>query len=536
MKLSTKLGLVVGCAALGTLLIIVLALQNIRASMLADRHEQINMVLELANKQVGVFVAEEKAGSLTRDEAQKRARQALRGLRNGDDYLFARDFHGMLLVHPDPSREGKSDPGSKLPDGRTTLQAYLDALKNTDLAIVEIMTKKPKSDSVVPKLNGVAKISEWEWMIGFGLFIDDIEKDYRNVAIRFGVIGLVVFAIVLVAVFLMSRGIYRALGGEPEQAAAVARAIARGDLSQHIDHAGGAGSLMESMQQMQSQLQQIIQSIQQNADKVGTASVDLSGQMDQINQSARQASDAASSTAAAIEELAVSVDHISQSSRQTESSAMHATQLADHGGQLAHRASEEIQRVAGQIDQASGRIAGLVERSHEIGGIARVIKEIADQTNLLALNAAIEAARAGEQGRGFAVVADEVRKLSERTAQATDQITTMIQAIHEDTTSVVKGMEAVGPQVAVGVDIARQAGESLRQINEATSVALSNVSEVSAATAEQSQASNSVARNVEQISSMLEESVQSVNAANVNVRVLEKLAADLRQSVERFRV
>ena len=290
------------------------------------------------------------------------------------------------------------------------------------------------------------------------------------------------------------------------------------------------------MQQMQSQLQQIIQSIQQNADKVGTASVDLSGQMDQINQSARQASDAASSTAAAIEELAVSVDHISQSSRQTESSAMHATQLADHGGQLAHRASEEIQRVAGQIDQASGRIAGLVERSHEIGGIARVIKEIADQTNLLALNAAIEAARAGEQGRGFAVVADEVRKLAERTAQATDQITTMIQAIHEDTTSVVKGMEAVGPQVAVGVDIARQAGESLRQINAATSVALSNVSEVSAATAEQSQASNSVARNVEQISSMLEESVQSVNAANVNVRVLEKLAADLRQSVERFRV
>ena len=239
MKLSTKLGLVVGCAALGTLLIIVLALQNIRASMLADRHEQINMVLELAKKQVGVFVAEEKAGSLTRDEAQKRARQALRGLRNGDDYLFARDFHGMLLVHPDPSREGKSDPGSKLPDGRTTLQAYLDALKNTDLAIVEIMTKKPKSDSVVPKLNGVAEIPEWEWMIGFGLFIDDIEKDYRNVAIRFGVIGLVVFAIVLVAAFLMSRGIYRALGGEPEQAAAVARAIARGDLSQHIDHAGG---------------------------------------------------------------------------------------------------------------------------------------------------------------------------------------------------------------------------------------------------------------------------------------------------------
>ena len=536
MKLSTKLGLVVGCAALGTVLIILLALQNIRSSMLTDRQDQIRMVLSLARKQVGVFIAEEKAGKMTRDEAQTSARNALRGLRDGDDYLFVRDMQGMLLVHPNPQREGKADPGTKLPDGRTTFQAYMDVLKTTDLGMVEILTNKPKTEKQVPKLKGVAMVPEWNWMLGFGLFIDDIDADYRAVAIRFGVIGAIVFAIVLVVAFLMSRRIYQALGGEPEHAAAVARAIAGGDLTMRIDRVGASGSLMESMQAMQQQLQQIIQSIKQNADQVGGASENLSGQMAQINQSAKQASDAVSSTAAAIEELAVSVDHISQSSRDTEHSAKHATDLADHGAQLAYRASDEIQRVAGHVDQASERISGLVERSREIEGIARVIKEIADQTNLLALNAAIEAARAGEQGRGFAVVADEVRKLAERTGQATDQITTMIQAIHEDTASVVKGMEAVGPQVAVGVDIARQAGEALREINEATSVALGNVSDVSAATSEQSQASGSVARSVEQISSMLDESVQSVNAANENVRMLEKLASDLRQSVAQFRV
>ena len=154
----------------------------------------------------------------------------------------------------------------------------------------------------------------------------------------------------------------------------------------------------------------------------------------------------------------------------------------------------------------------------------------------MALNAAIEAARAGEQGRGFAVVADEVRKLAERTGQATDQITGMIQAIDKDTSAVVAGMQSVGPQVALGVDMAGQAGEALRQINEASVLALGNISEVAAATTEQSQASSSVARNVEQISGMIEESTASVRAASENVLVLEQLSRELHDSVARFRV
>ena len=124
---------------------------------------------------------------------------------------------------------------------------------------------------------------------------------------------------------------------------------------------------MESIQQMQGNLHSIIGHIQQNATKVGEASTSLSGQMDQINQAAKHAADAVSSTAAAIEELAVSVDHISQSSRETETNATHATQLAQEGQGLVQQASAEIQRAAGQVDEATGLIGGLVERSREIG-------------------------------------------------------------------------------------------------------------------------------------------------------------------------
>ncbi|MEI7611620.1 MAG: methyl-accepting chemotaxis protein [Betaproteobacteria bacterium] len=536
MKLSTRLGLIVACATLGTVVLVLVALQNIRTSMLEDRQTQIKSMLNLVSKQVAVYVALEKAGTLSQSEAQARAKQALSGLKDGADYIFARDFIGTMLVHPDPKRVGTVDPGAKVPDGRTTLQVYIDALKTSDLALVEIMTPRPGVKETVPKLNGVVRIPEWSWMIGYGLFLDDIDQAYRTNAIRFLLIGLVVLGAVITLAFVMSRKIYRALGGEPEYAAEMAKAIAGGDLSQSINRTGAPGSLMESIQLMQSSLHGIIETIQSNANKLGVASNSLSGQMEQINIASKQSFDAVSSTAAAIEEMAVSVDHISQSARETESNATTAHQLSGQGESLVQNASDEIQRVSHQVTEASGLIGGLVERSREIGGIARVIKEIADQTNLLALNAAIEAARAGEQGRGFAVVADEVRKLAERTSQATDQITGMINAIQVDTSNVVQGMQAVGPQVALGVEIIGQAGDALRQISEASAVARSNVGEVAAATSEQSEASASVARNVEQISTMIEASVSSVQDANVNVHELEKLANELRQSVARFRV
>ncbi|SDG60791.1 methyl-accepting chemotaxis protein [Propionivibrio dicarboxylicus] len=536
MKLSTRLGLVVGLAALGTVILVLVALQVLRMTMLEDRRAQIMQTLNLAGKQVDYFVAMEKKGTLSREEAQARAKEAALALRDGNDYVFIRDFVGTLLVHPDPKRVGKVDVGAKVPDGRTTLQVYLDGLKNADPALVEIMTAKAGTTEPVPKLNGVTKIPSWEWMIGYGLFIDDIDAAYRKNAIYLGLIGFAVFVVVVVSALLMAKRIYGALGGEPEYAAEMARAIAAGDLSQRIEYSRSAGSLMESIELMQKSLHDIILAIKQNADRVGNASDSLTLQMGQINAASLQSLDAITATAIAIEEIAVSVNHISQSAKETETNAVNANQLALDGESLVNSASQEFQRAAKQVEDASGMIGSLVERSYEIGGIARVIKEIADQTNLLALNAAIEAARAGEQGRGFAVVADEVRKLAERTSLATDQITGMIEGIHKDTANVVDGMRAVGPQVLLGVEIVGKTGSALRKISDATQVAKGNVSEVAAATSEQSQASATVARNVEQISSMIEASAKSVEQANSNVRMLEQLANELRNSAARFQV
>jgi methyl-accepting chemotaxis protein len=234
--------------------------------------------------------------------------------------------------------------------------------------------------------------------------------------------------------------------------------------------------------------------------------------------------------------MAVSVSHVSDNARVTEQNSKESADLAASGVKLVHQASQELELVAVQVDGASSRIGGLVERSKEIGGIADVIREIADQTNLLALNAAIEAARAGEQGRGFAVVADEVRKLAERTSEATGQITTMIHAIQQDTAAVVQSMEAVTPQVQKGVSIASEAAQTLQQINEKADSTLESIAQVANATAEQSVASGTVASSVENISQMVEEMAASVAAANNNVQALEALSMELRNTVSKFSV
>lgn len=239
--------------------------------------------------------------------------------------------------------------------------------------------------------------------------------------------------------------------------------------------------------------------------------------------------------AAATEQMTVSINHISDRAHDTESQSLNSAALSEDGYGRVEIASREIRRISQSVTDACARIRDLETHASEISKIAAVIKGIASQTNLLALNAAIEAARAGEQGRGFAVVADEVRMLAERTSLATVEIDQMIAGIQTDTRLVAGAMDAALPQVEAGVEAADHAAHALLMIKDGSKATMISIQEVAEATREQSEASDSIAQKVEEIASMVDETTDAIRSIAETSAALEAVACELARMISRFR-
>ncbi len=345
--------------------------------------------------------------------------------------------------------------------------------------------------------------------------------------------GLIATVLAISVAFMLSRSI----AGRLQQVVEVARNVAQGRLDSNIERAGSdeIGTLLDAFATMQERLREMIGQIRAGALQLVSAAQNISSAATQLSVSTQEQSQAASSMAATVEELTVSINHVADNANEAHGLSSDSGRQSEEGGAVIQETLVSMKRIAETVQDAAAQIAELGQHSDQISSIVNVIKEIADQTNLLALNAAIEAARAGEQGRGFAVVADEVRLLAQRTANSTQEITEMIKKIQLGTRSAVSNMEIGVQQVSSGVEQASQAGEAIVTIRQASASVVGVVDQISLALREQTVASQDVARNVERTAQMSMENSEAVAETSRTAQGLQQLAVSLEKHVASFR-
>ncbi len=540
LKLRTKMFLMLGIAVIGILSILVFSLIQERTIAIDARKEMIRSIVDIAYNIAAKYQAME-AGGMSRAEAQKGAVAAISGARYGDadrksNYIFAWTTEGVVVSHVRQEIIGKNMI-DEFKDGKglSLVRAQIEGVtKGNGEAFLTLWLPRAGQKEILEKLVYVRKFDGWNWVIGTGAYIDDIDAQFYS-SMRMDLIkAAIVLALVSAACLMISRSLLRQVGGEPAEAIVLMQKAADGDLTVSVG-AAPANSMLATLGTTLGTLRKFLLEVGAESKRLHAEAQQIASASNEVAESAHTQVDATTSMAAAVEQMTVSINHISESAIETERDSAEATRLAESGEQQVSQASAGIMRLSQTVSAAAEQIRSLDQRANQISSIAAVIKDIAGQTNLLALNAAIEAARAGEQGRGFAVVADEVRKLAERTATATVEIEQMINAIQGDTTAVTTVMEAALPQADEGVKLAGSAAETLRAIRDGAQSTLDRIRGVAEATREQSAASTSISQRVEQIAHMVENTNELMQKTANSAKTLERISDELGLQVGRFK-
>jgi methyl-accepting chemotaxis protein len=318
----------------------------------------------------------------------------------------------------------------------------------------------------------------------------------------------------------------------------IANAISNKDISHNcsLQSADTIGEIVDSFNQMAENLRDLIGQTITLSDKVhdGSSSivVFMQNTMSNLNQQQKKSDEIGQ----AVGNLASAIGEIAEHSKEAAGRAREAAQVARDGGTVVEQSVRGMRQIENSVKLAAASIQELNKHSESIGQTVTLIKEISDQTNLLALNAAIEAARAGEQGRGFSVVADEVRKLAERAANATNEISTMVVAIRQQTAEVINHMNNSGTEVQSGVSNANLAGQSLKKIVDSVMQVTTMVENVASTTARQREDVTRVEKNMAEITSLINNSAKTITQGEAASNELDGLSADLNNTVKVFKL
>lgn len=360
-------------------------------------------------------------------------------------------------------------------------------------------------------------------------------KTWKNI-VRMVIVAVInIAAIIAILIFFMRMSIIKPI----QETVKMAENIADGNLSvKEIETKteDEIGILGRALNKMKNNLKDMISKVKESAGEVSMGSENISMLSDSASSGAEKQTSQLTQVVTAVEEMSSTVAEVAKNSADAASSANKAKKSAIVGSEIVQSSIEGMERIEKSVAGSAKTIEELGKSSNQIGEIVAVIDDIADQTNLLALNAAIEAARAGEQGRGFAVVADEVRKLAERTTKATKEIADMIKKIQKDTSDAVSAMNEWNREVKNGVELSNRAGDSLKEIVGLVQNVTDMINQIATATEEQSAASEEITSNIEDIAKVSKDTADGASKSSESAKDLKRLSENLQKLVEQFRL
>lgn len=539
-SLLMKFSLAMGVVCLPLLLLYPLyVLPMIREQHHEERVRALKPVVETAYGVLETYEAKERAGELTREQAQARAAELLKALRHaGTEYFWVNDESARLVMHPYlPNMVGKDMSGYRDPLGKavfTEVVALAKAKGEGPLHYAATRANGAGGKDYIPKVSYVKGFAPWGWVLGTGVYVEDIEREVAEAQRRL-LQGLAV-AVLLAGV--MGVGFSRKVVRPVRQLADAAHRVATGDLSVKVpvsseDEVGRLGQAFNTMvgaiQEMVGGMVEVARATAADAERIGRST-------EAMKRTAREQAEQLQRMAQAVEEMSRGVSQGAREARATAAAATESGRTAEEGSEAVEHTSHKMTEIVEVVERSAQTVGRLQASSQVVGQMLRLIQDVADETRMVALNTAIEAARVGEHGKGFGVVAVEVRKLAQRSREVAQQIGTLLQQNQEDTSAAASLMRQGTTKVREGLTLSSSTGEALARVLATAGETAERVSRLADENLRRSSAGESLAERMKGLSESSMATVEGVAQIAQAVEDLESRARHLREMTARFKV